>query len=142
MRSVDRGDAGEALVLAALLQAGCRVLTPFGASQPFDLAVLAGEDRIIRVQCKVGWRNGGCLEFNAVSTDHGKGALPYIGRADVFGVADLESGEVYLVPVGDARTKLRLRLEPTRNNQVLGVRMAADFTVERQLPALLGPLAA
>lgn len=127
MRSVDRGDAGEALVLAALLRAGCRVLVPFGASHPFDLAVLCGERTIIRVQCKVAWHSGGCLEFNSAGTDHGKGNVSYVGRAEVFGVADLSSGEVYAVPVAEARTRMtRLRLTPTRNNQAVGVRMAAD----------------
>jgi hypothetical protein len=143
MRSVDRGDAGEALVLTSLLRAGCRVLTPFGAAHAFDLAVLVGDHRVVRVQCKVAWHNGGCLEFNSAGTDHGKGNLSYLGRADVFGVADLDACAVYLVPVTEARTRMtRLRLAPTRNNQSVGVRMAADYTVERQLPGLLANLPA
>jgi hypothetical protein len=143
MRSVDRGHAGEALVLAALLASGCRVLLPFGDGHAFDLALVTDDTRFLRVQCKVARRKGGCLEFNSSGTDHGRGAQSYVGRADVFGVAHLSTSTVYLVPVTEAQaTNTYLRLEPTLNNQVVGVRMAADYTIERQLPALLGELAA
>ena len=45
--------------------------------------------------------------------------------------------QVFVVPVEEcARFKGYLRLEPTANNQRLGVRFAADHTLERWLDAL------
>jgi hypothetical protein len=55
-----------------------------------------------------------------------------LGLADVFGVYFPGNQSVYLVPIDAvANFKGRLRLEPTRNNQKLGVRLATDFEIDR-----------
>ena len=70
--------------------------------------------------------------FNCRSTDHGRGALSYLGLADVFGVYFPENRGVYLVPVAVVDCeKAILRLEPTRNNQRERIRMAADYEFDR-----------
>jgi hypothetical protein len=126
-----RGNETEAIVLAALVQDGYRVLLPFGEGHPYDLAVEL-ESTFVRVQCKTARRRGGCLAFNAVSTDHGQGPRSYRGLADVFGVYFRDQGSVYLVPInGVAMFEGRLRFEATRNNQTKGVRLAADFEIGR-----------
>src|SRR5436190_23415983 len=87
MKTAARGNAAEAAVLSALVTRGYNVLVPFGGGHPYDLVVEAC-GRFVRLQCKAGWsRRGsrGCIIFNSHSTDHGNGALPYHGRADVFG---------------------------------------------------------
>ena len=129
--SAARGNEGEAAVLHALIAHGLDVLIPFGEGQAYDLAVdLAG--RFLRIQCKTAWAIGGCLAWNTHATDHGRGALSYVGRADVFGVYFPGTGSVFLVPVIDVgRSEGRLRLEPTRNNQRRRVRLAADYEIER-----------
>lgn len=123
---------GEAAVLAELVQRGFHVLLPFGEGQPYDLAVDLGTPEFLRVQCKTAWPHKGCMRFNPHSTDHGRGRLSYVGRADIFGVYFPPDQAVYLVPI-EAVTSYsgRLRLEPTRNNQRKGIRRAADFEIDR-----------
>jgi hypothetical protein len=75
------------------------------------------------------------MVFNSRSTDHGKGRQPYSGLADIFGVYFPRTESVYLVPIDAvASFQGRLRLDPTRNNQRRGVRLAADFLFDRWTP--------
>jgi hypothetical protein len=137
-----RGTAGEAAVLNALVRRGLDVCIPFGEGQPYDLVIDLSGVAFVRVQCKMAWQRPGCLVFNARTTDHGRGRLSYLGRADVFGVYFPPNDSVYLVPVGAMNTEGRLRLEPTRNNQQRGVRFATDFLVDRWTPQALADLVA
>lgn len=126
------GNAGEAKVLAALVDRGFDVLVPFGEGQPYGLVIHLGHKEFLRVQCKTAWPRQGCVIFNSASTDHGRGAQSYLGLADIFGVYFPPSESVYLVPIeAVARFEGRLRLEPTRNNQRRRIRRAADFEIDR-----------
>jgi hypothetical protein len=119
------------------------VLTPFGGGQPFDLVVHLGESKFVRIQCKTARQRGGVMLFNARTTDHGRGRVPYLGLADVFGVYAPWSDSVYLVPVEEALTYVHtLRVEPTRNNQRRRIRFADAYRADRwdaaRLAATLG----
>jgi hypothetical protein len=133
MQSITKGNAAEAAVLNAFAERDLGVLVPFGDGQPYDLVVDLGRSMFLRVQCKTARPlDDGCLEFNSRTTDHGRGRLPYLGLADVFGVYFAPSKSVYLVPVREVLTfQVRLRLEPTRNNQRRRVRLASDYEIDR-----------
>lgn len=123
------GERSEGMVLAALLRAGKVVLQPFGDNQRYDL-VIDEVGTFIRVQCKTGRLKNGVIFFDTCSSQahRGKGKQDYRGQADVFGVYSPDRDDVYLVPVEMVgRTSGTLRLEPSRNGQAKGVRMAADF---------------
>lgn len=140
MHSAARGNAAEAAILAAFIKRDYFVLIPFGDGQPYDLAVDLGT-RILRVQCKRAWSDRGCVVFNTHSTDHGTGRKSYIGRADLLGVYFPPLDSVYLVPIDAIRSVAgRLRLEPTRNNQRRGIRMAAGYEIDRWTPERLAAL--
>jgi hypothetical protein len=131
MRSTT-GNMTEAMVLSAFAQRGFHVLVPFGDGHPYDLAIHLEGTEFLRVQCKTARPQGGCLIFNARSTDHGRGPQSYVGLADIFGVYFPPTQTVYLVPIdGVANFEGRLRLEPARNNQRRGVRIAAEFEIDR-----------
>jgi hypothetical protein len=140
MPHAKRGLVGEAAVLNAFVQRGYDVLLPFGEGLPYDL-VIPIEDAFLRVQCKTAWPNRGCLLFNAYATDHGRGQISYVGRADVFGVYFPPQESVYVVPVAEFTGEGRLRLAPTRNNQRRRVRFAADYSVDRWTAATLREVA-
>src|ERR1700709_171574 len=126
------GNATEAMVLSAFAQRGFHVLIPFGDGHPFDLAIHLTGTEFLRVQCKTAWPKGGGLIFNGRSTDHARGPPPYVGRGEIFGVYFPPKQTVYLVPIdGVANYEGRLRVEPARNNQRRGIRMAADFGIDR-----------
>ena len=86
----------------------------------------------MRVQCKTAWPKRGCMLFNSRTTDHGRGRQPYWGLADIFGVYFPPTRDVYLVPLDAvAPSGGHLRLDPTRNNQQKGIRLAAEFAIAR-----------
>src|ERR1044071_10493502 len=126
------GNAAEAVVLSAFVQRGFRMSVPFGDGYPYDLVLHLRGTEFLRIQCKTAWRKGGCLVFNCRSTDHGRGPQSYAGLADVFGVFFPPNQSIYLVPIdGVANFEGRLRLNPPRNNQRRGIRMAAEFEFDR-----------
>lgn len=132
MRSATKGNTAEAAVLSAFVGRDLGVLVPFGEGQPYDLVVHLPSNGFLRIQCKTARPSDGCLEFNSRTTDHGRGRLLYLGLADMFGVYFAPTESVYLVPVSEVSTFfVRLRFEPARNNQRRGVRLAADYEIDR-----------
>jgi PD-(D/E)XK endonuclease len=138
VQTIQRGNAAEAAVLAALARADILVLIPFGDGAAFDLAAVVPPDgEVIRIQVKSGRIRNGCVEFNACSTDHGSGRQTYVGRADVIAVHVDDPAALFVVPVEACPTsKGYLRLEEPRNNQRRRVRLAADYEFERWVRAL------
>lgn len=60
---------------------------------------------------------------------------PYHGEVDVFGVYSPDTGSAYLIPLaGLGDNACSLRLGPTANNQVKGVRFAADYEIGQAAP--------
>lgn len=125
------GDLTEAVVLAELAKSGYTVLVPFGVTR-YDLAI---DDRsglgIKTIQCKTGRLREGCIVWNTSSSQRDtKLRTSYRGQVDYFGVWCQETGHVLLVPVADVgAAEGRLRLDPTRNGQKLGVRLADGYVV-------------
>jgi hypothetical protein len=138
VKTIHRGNAAEAAVLAALARADIPVLLPFGGGLAFDLAaVIPPDERIIRIQVKSGRVRNGCVEFNSCSTDHGSGRQVYVGKAEVIAVHVHESERLFVVPVESCPTsKGYLRLDPPKNQQRRRIRLAADYEFDRWVRAL------
>lgn len=137
MSTIAQGHAAEAAVLHALTVAGLHVLIPFGGGLAFDLVAVAPDGRMLRLQVKSGRVRHGCIEFNSSSTDHGRGQRHYRGRAEVIAVYVRSLGRVFMVPVDDCPSfRGYLRLDPPRNNQRRGVRLAEDYAFESWLESL------
>ena len=134
------GGMAEGGVFGALLEMQCTVLVPIGQTTAYDLLVDREELGFVRIQCKMGWERNGCILFNSCSTDHGRGRLDYVGRADLFAVYFPPSAEVFIVPVESAATRSSsLRLRPSANNQRTRVRSAWDHELHLWRDALLPP---
>jgi hypothetical protein len=131
---VDVGQRTEAIILAALVRQGYRVLTPFGFNQRYDLVIDSGTS-FLRVQCKTGRLRRGAILFNTQSIRSnmtGTVRRSYRGEIDLFAVYCPETDRIYAVPVADATDTLgTLRVDPPGNGQAKGVRWAADY----ELPA-------
>jgi hypothetical protein len=123
------GERSEAVILARLLLAGRVVLQPFGDNQRYDL-VMDEDGKFTRIQCKTGRVRNGVVKFNACSSHYhrGKGWSDYKGQVELFGVYVPELDKVYFVPVDEAGSHMvHLRLEPPKNGQAKGVRLASDY---------------
>ncbi len=127
------GEKSEGQILAALLKMGKVVLIPFGDNQRYDFVIDDG-DEFLRIQCKTGNLKSESVVFATCSSSvhRGGGRRTYEGQIDYFGVYCPDTDKCYLVPVGDVVGRTRgasLRLSPTRNNQVRGVRWASDYEI-------------
>jgi hypothetical protein len=127
---VDIGQRTEAIVLAALVRRGYRVLTPFGTNQRYDLAIDVG-DHFLRVQCKTGRLRRGTIIF-AVKSVRSNTRRTYVrtyeNEVDLFLVYCPETDRVYAIPIEDATSSVgALRVAPTANNQAKGIRWASEY---------------
>jgi hypothetical protein len=131
---VDVGHRTEGAILSELVRPGYGVLVPFGVNQRYDLVIDMG-GRFLRAQCKTGRLRGGVVEFRTRSVRSNTMRTimrGYEGEADIFLVYCPDTGRIYSVPVEEApRGQMCLRVEPTANGQVHGVRWAENY----ELPA-------
>jgi hypothetical protein len=124
------GNKTEAVVLAALVQAGYRPLLPFGSGHPYDIG-LDVDGKLMRVQCKTGrLLKEGVIFFPTAMWCRDMSYRSYWGDIDSFGVYCPSTNEVYLVPIEDVPGRAAyLRVEPTKNGQAKGVRWAKDYVI-------------
>jgi PD-(D/E)XK endonuclease len=108
---------------------------PFGENTRYDLVIDEGS-RLARLQCKSGRLKDGAVLFKACSiyAHHPNPKVtfrPYHGEIDYFAVYCAATTGVYLVPIEDVPNcyQVSLRVEPTRNNQRLGVRLAERYEI-------------
>ena len=132
----DVGEVSEGQVIAALLRAGKVILTPFGDNQRYDL-VIDNKGTFERVQCKTGRLKNGKILFPTSSSQahRGKGRRDYRGQVETFGVYCPELDKVYMVPVSEVgRTGAHLRVDPPKNGQRKGIRLASDYELRIPIP--------
>ena len=130
-----RGEHGEAVITARLLEAGYNVLVPYGDAQRYDLVIEDADGKFWKIQCKVGWMDKECVRFNTSSNHYqyrgGKDNYTrrgYVGQIDYFAVYSPDTGKVYLVPVDHAgKTDMWLRLTPAKTRNQHDTHMAEDY---------------
>jgi len=135
------GERSEAQVVSALLKHGKVILTPFGDNQRYDMVVDEG-GRFYRIQCKTGRIHRGAVEFPTCSSQshRGRGKQDYRGQIEFFAVYCPDNDVVYVVPVEDVTTTLGvLRIEPPKNGQVKGVRLASRYELSENTLASFIP---
>jgi PD-(D/E)XK endonuclease len=129
------GETSQLAIMLGLDQAGYAFFVPFSENTRYDLVIDEGY-RLARVQCKTGRLKTGAVRFRACSSyaHHPNPKIlkrDYLGEIDYFGVYCPETKGVYLVPIDDVpvRREGALRVDPTRNGQAHGVRLAADYQI-------------
>ena len=128
-----KGDLAELMVAADLRRRGYQISIPFGEDCDYDLVVDRG-GKLERIQVKYATSDGArvLVRCRSHSLTNGKvrATKHYTAKTvDWIAVWESTSGVIYYVPssVFDGFTDLTLRTAPTRNNQVLHIRHAADF---------------
>lgn len=131
------GAESEAVIAAALIQAGYTVLTPNGYMHRYDLVIEDADKKFWKIQCKTAWlsKDRATLRFNGYSLlmkgQKGRSVSRRIGYendVDYFAVFSPDTQKVYLLPITHVKnTENCLRLIPTGNNQEKNVRYAAEY---------------
>ena len=131
----EKGARSEGAVLAQLLRHGYNVLIPFGVSR-YDLVIEDDEGIFRRVQVKTGRVDkAGALRFNVCSTPPGGRTRNYDGQVDYFGVYVPDIDAVYLFTaevVAGRQRQVSFRLQPARNGQTSGTRLAEPYRLVAQ----------
>ena len=133
MNSKDKGNIGEAIVLAEFTKRQIQVAIPFGDNARYDLiAEFNGKLNKIQVKyCGQITENNSFICPCASSTNHttNKHLSTYDNDVDFF--ATMHEGECYLIPyhLCGKRTQ-RIRFVPTKSGQTKGILFAKDFHLE------------
>jgi hypothetical protein len=142
------GDRSTLAIVHALRLCGYETFLPFGENTRCDL-VIDDHVRLRRVQCKTGRLRNGAIVFNTASTcGHHRNPTAvrrdYREDVDCFAVFCPDTGSVYLIPIEDLepRTTALLRVDPARNGQKRGIRLASRYELARVTIAVRGALAA
>ena len=143
-----KGDLAELKVACDLVERGYRVAIPFGEDCDFDLVFWETPERLERVQVKHARVRDGVIPVwcrsNSLTNGKVKRIKRYTARTvDWIAVYEPETNSCFYVhasELGDGRDMLSLRVAPTRNGQVIGVRYADDYRDPvRRHPKLMEP---
>jgi len=143
--TVSIGDYGEALALVNFLSKGAIVSKPLSNNARYDLVVEINH-KIYRVQVKAtNAVKDGKMEFATKTTNYTKGSwksVPYSTRdIDIFFLYCVENNwcGLYIVQDSDESIpqQLNIRLDPPKNNQKIGIRLAEDYCFEAQYQKLI-----
>ena len=130
-----KGDLAELKVATDLLERGYRIAIPYGEDCDFDLILCRG-DALERVQVKYVRSDGVVVNVPCASQSLTNGKVKAIKRytaamIDWLAVWDAALDRCFYVPaaeLGEGMRAMSLRLSPTRNNQVRGIRLAERYT--------------
>jgi hypothetical protein len=128
--TTDKGEIGEAEVIADLRRRGHGVAIPFGHSLPFDLVLVRGDTGALeRVQVKYTTSDGRVVMVRCRSQS---AWVSYQYRPDLVDwIATFDATTRSISYVHSCEwggwTSISLRLTPTTNGQAIGVRWARDF---------------
>ncbi len=128
-----KGAVAELAFTFEAVKLGLRVYRPVAEGGRCDL-ILGVDDRLIRVQCKLGVQIGEVVSVRPVTSCRAPGG-GYIRRSyneqevDAIGVYWPVGGKCYLIPISVAagRKQIYLRLSPAKNRQRLGVHLAEQY---------------
>jgi hypothetical protein len=129
-KTTQKGEIGEAMVIADLIRQGHDVAIPFGHNQPFDLIVIRKENRRLeKIQVKYTSSDGEVIRAVIRSSSAWVQHRYTREEVDWMAIYESQSQSCFYIPafVWDGYHQLALRLKPTRNGQVRRVRWAADF---------------
>lgn len=129
-KTTEKGEIGEAMVIADLMRQGHDVALPFGHNQPYDLIVIRKEGgRLEKVQVKYTTSDGEVIRAVIRSSSAWVAHRYTADEVDWLAIYEATTSSCYYIPavVWDGYQQLALRLKPTRNGQVRGIRWAADY---------------
>ncbi len=132
------GNIGETMALSEFARRGITVLIPFGKNVPYDL-VIQIENKFFRIQCKTTQRpyKEGQMRFNICRTNGFTGEHKRYAdnEIDYFCLYCIENDYIALVPMEEISSSREfvIRTEKPKNNQLKGIHMADDYSIDNQL---------
>jgi PD-(D/E)XK endonuclease len=137
-------DRAELEVARDLVRRGFRIAIPYGEDWDFDLIFSRpGSEQLERVQVKYSTSDGTVIELRARSCSLTNGKVKRVrytaATIDWLAAYDPTTDRCYYFPaaeLGSGMDEVRLRLVPTLNSQVVGVRYAENYLDPEPPPQL------
>lgn len=129
--TAEKGEIGEAEVIADLRRQGHGIAIPLGHSHPFDLILIRRDTGALeRVQVKFTTSDGRRVVVRCASHSDWVSYYYTAAKVDWLATFDATSNRVYYLHScqWDGASGVALRLEPSANGQAKGIRWAANFT--------------
>lgn len=139
-----KGAVAELVIAQAAARLGIGVFKPLTDGERYDL-IFDLRPKLLRVQCKSAVLDGAVLKVPCYSAR--RGATGFVkqfysaSEIDAIAAHNTELDRCFFIPIAEiaGRAYVQLRLQPSRNNQRVGVNWADDFALEARLHMLLGP---
>lgn len=128
--TTEKGELGEAEVIADLTRQGHGVAIPLGNNLPFDLVLIRGDTGSLeRVQVKYTTSNGRVVRIRCTSHSAWVAYQYRANQVDWIATFDATTAKVYYAHSceWDGSTMVNLRLTPTINGQLAGIRWASSY---------------
>ena len=139
MNSKDKGNIGEAIVLAEFTKRQIQVAIPFGDNARYDLiAEFNGKLNKIQVKyCGQTTENNSFICPCASSTNHttNKHLSTYDNDVDYMAFYLVSIDKLLLVPIEklEGRKTITFRLEPPKNGQTTGINLIEDYLLDKTI---------
>lgn len=142
LNTVSLGDLGESYAIMKFTQAQAIVSKPLTNNARYDL-IIEKNSKLYRVQVKTtNAIKDGKMEFATKTTNYSKGGWKsntYThNEVDLFFLYCVENNwcGLYIPTEQEIPQTLTIRLDPPKNNQKIGIRLANDYNFETQYGAL------
>ena len=132
MNTSQKGDIGEAVVIAEATKKGYSVLIPLSGHKQYDL-VLDKNNKLLRIQVKFSSGDG---EVVKVKGKHSSGREPYVtgkytkNEIDAIIVYDASLNKTFFIPaeiLGEGRNAIWLRVKEPKTKEYKKIIWAKDF---------------
>lgn len=136
LSSKQKGNLTELQCITAFYELGYAVSIPYGENSRYDfIADVNGKLLKIQVKTSTAKDNGAVIEFSCRSTrvnSQGNISRTYT-KEEIDYFCTYYNGKCYLVPVTECSANKKLRFEPTKSGQKVGINFAEDYELEKQL---------
>jgi hypothetical protein len=122
-----KGKIAELMISAKLMEMGWKISNPLCENTRYDL-LAEKNGKFVRVQVKYVTPSKGVLDVNCKSSNNWS-ILRYTTKdIDILAVYDAMSRNIYFIPASKLNiSAIKLRIEPTKNQQQKLIRLAQDF---------------
>ena len=136
LSSKQKGNLTELQCITAFYELGYAVSIPYGENSRYDfIADVNGKLLKIQVKTSSVKDNGSVIEFSCRSTrvnSQGPISRTYT-KEEIDYFCTYYQNQCYLIPIEECSKSKKLRFEPPKRGQKVGINFASDYELEKQL---------
>ena len=136
LSSKQKGNLTELQCITAFYELGYAVSIPYGENSRYDF-IADVDGKLLKIQVKTSSvkDNGSVIEFSCRSTrvnSQGSISRTYT-KEEIDYFCTYYQNQCYLIPIEECSRSKKLRFEPPKSGQKVGINFASDYELEKQL---------